>query len=91
MNIFGVDDLPVERELVISAVEGDFVLFGGEAKAFPLAECEALLGGIYGANWVGQRVVLHAVDRPYTNGPQVLMKIRGAAVPPVNETPTRIF
>jgi hypothetical protein len=89
--LFTIDDLPHERELVIDRIEGEHLLFVGESKAFPLAECEDLLACIYGANWIGQRVVLHTFERPYTNGPQVLMKIRGAAVPPVNWTPTRIL
>ena len=68
--LFTVDDLPHERELVIDRIEGDFVLFDGTPKAFPLAECWNLLSGIYGGNWVGQRVVLHTVERPYADGPQ---------------------
>jgi hypothetical protein len=88
--LFSIDDLPHERELVIDRIEGEHLLFVGEEKAFPIAEAEDVLACIFGANWIGQRVVLHTFDRPYTNG-CVRMKIRGAAVPPVTITPTRVF
>lgn len=69
MTIFGVDDLPVERELVIDRIEGELVQFEGEDKAYPLAECWNLLSGIYGGNWAGQKVVLHTVERPIHQRP----------------------
>jgi hypothetical protein len=90
--LFTTEDLPHERELVIDRIEGEHLLFVGEEKTFPITEAEGvLLAAVYGTNWIGQRVVLHVLDRQYISGPCVHLKVRGAAVPPVNLTPTWVF